>query len=379
MGFRNDRMKAPQPPQPDRVVVVLASREPHGAPAGGIHKAVLAQIAALRTQGVEVSLLTASEPCAVSAARLGAETDVSPAWHHSIKPLLFPRLGLKLLALRMRGRVRCVIHHSGRTWLWGHLFFAGIPQVQVFHRELVRPYRFFRRWLALSPGYAAHLAERHSLGGFRKVSWAPNCLIHDPQPPPPLPANDRFTIGFLGRSGAGKGIDTLLAAVARLKSAGRDLEVRFGGDGGDYVRPLATSLGVEDCMVFTGWHEDPNEFIDRIDLLVLPSVKESFGLVIIEAMARARPVLATRCNGPSSIIVDGETGHLAPIGDELALAEKLMAAMDDPQPAAKGGAGFRRVMDHYIPARAGVRLIKALSELDARFTHSGIERPEPGR
>ncbi len=374
MDIRNDRMKSRRPSQAERVVIVLASREPQGAPAGGIHKAVLAQIAALHAQGIGVSLLTASVPCAESAARMGAETDVSAAWHHSVKPLLFPRFWFKLLALRMRGGVRCVIHHSGRTWLWGHVFFAGIPQVQVFHRELVRPYRFFLRWLALSPGYAAHLARHHALGGLRKISWAPNALIHEPEPPPPPKTGGCFTIGFLGRAGAGKGIDTLLAAVARLMAAGRRIELRFGGDGDDYVRPLAERLGLVDCVVFTGWHADPDEFIDPLDLLVLPSIKESFGLVLIEAMARAKPVLATRCNGPASIIVDGENGFLVPIGDEEELAEKLAMAMDHPRLTAMGEAGFRRVMEHYIPARAGIRLVEALCELGARFT--GCGRPD---
>ncbi len=355
-------------PTPDRVVMVLASREARGAPAGGIHRAVLAHIAALRANGVEVTLLTASEPCADRAAGMGAEVDVSPVWHNAVKPLLFPRFWMKLLRLRMRGGVRCLVHHSGRTWLWGHLFFAGIPQVQIFHRELVRPYRFFRRWLALSPGYAGYLAEHHSLHGFRKVSWAPNCLIEEPDPPPPFSGNeDCFTVGFLGRGVAGKGIDTLLAAVAALKAAGHRIEVRFGGDGEAYIRSLAGRFGVADRVVFTGWHANPDDFIDPLDLLVLPSVKESFGLVLIEAMARGKPVLATRCNGPSGIIVDGETGYLTPIGDDTALAEKLLEAMEDPGLASMGMAGFRRVMEHYIPSRAGSRLIDALVELGARF------------
>lgn len=354
------------------MIVVLASREAPGAPAGGIHRAVLAQIAALHAQGLRVTLLTASHPCAGSAAAMGAETDVSAVWHNSIKPLLFPRFWLKLLALRRRGDVRCVIHHSGRTWFWGHLFFAGIPQVQVFHRELVRPYRFFRRWLALSPGYAAYLTGCHSLGGFRKVSWAPNCLIRAPEPPPGARVRDgRFIIGFLGRAGAGKGIDTLIKALAILKGSGHRLELRFGGDGEGYVNALAVSHGVEDQVACTGWHADPNVFIDGLDLLVLPSVKESFGLVLIEAMARARPVLATRCNGPAGIIADGETGYLVPIGDADALAERLLAARNDPLLSRMGEAGFRRVGRHYTPEPAGRRLIEALVQLGARFNSAG--------
>ncbi|TVP82311.1 MAG: glycosyltransferase [Puniceicoccaceae bacterium] len=152
-----------------------------------------------------------------------------------------------------------------------------------------------------------------------------------------------------------------------MKSTGHRVEVRFGGEGESYITPLAKRLNVEDYVKFTGWHSNPNEFIDQLDLLVLPSVKESFGLVIIEAMAREKPVLATRCHGPSSIIVDGKTGYLIPISDEAALAKKMIEAMEDSDLTAKGKAGFIRVLSHYTPSNAGTKLIEALTELGVHF------------
>lgn len=347
----------------NRVILVLASRGDPGQPAGGIHKAVLGQIAALQAKQVRVVLLTASEACARDATAMGAEVDFSPAWHHSIKPMLYPAMLLKLLQLRFSG-VQCIIHHSGRTWFWGHLLFAGIPQVQVFHRELVRPYRFFRRWLALSPGYAEVLRCCHSLAGLRKVAWAPNGLIEIPDPPPLPLDHEQFTLGFIGRAGPGKGTDLLLAATAALVNEGMRLRLRFAGEGRELIEAEANRHGIPTHVEWTGSHHDLAPFIDSIDLLVLPSHKESFGLVIIECMARGKAVLATACHGPASIIEHGRTGILAPIDDVDALADAIRNAASDPERLREiGAAGHRRVMQEYIPQAVGAKLLRALVEL----------------
>jgi glycosyltransferase involved in cell wall biosynthesis len=357
----------------DLVVMVLASREAPGTAAGGIHKAVLGQIAALQSQGVRVHLLTASHPCAQSARAMGATVDYSPAWHHSVKPALFPSFWLKLLRLRLDGGLRCVIHHSGRTWFWGHVFFPGIPQIQVFHRELVRPYRFFRRWLALSPGFAEFLRNHHSLGGWRKVSWAPNALLDEPPPwKDSDPNKGPVRIGFIGRAGPGKGTDTLMQAAAGLVADGHDFQIVCAGDGEAFITAEAARHGVADRVRCIGWQRQLGAFLESIDLLVLSSVKESFGLVLIEAMAHGKPVLSTRCHGPESIVVDGETGYLVPIGDAKALADGLRHAIQDPDRAAKCRAGYQRVLSHYLPEPVGRRLLQALGELGVRFGRTGV-------
>ena len=357
------------------VVMVLASREAPGASAGGIHKAVLGQIAALRSNGFQVHLITASYPCAECANAMGASVDYSPVWHNSIKPILFPAFWLKLLFLRYRRKPCCIIHHSGRTWFWGHLFFAGIINVQVFHRELVRPYRYFKRWLALSPGYAEYLSRHYSLGGWRKISWAPNALLAQQLSPPVLSnvsmgERSQFRIGFIGRAGIGKGTDTLIQAVLEVIERGKDLQLLCAGDGGAFIEAAAERKGISQQVKFVGWLDDLSDFFKSIDLLVLPSLTESFGLVLIEAMAAGKPVISTRCNGPASIVIDDVTGYLVPVGDVSALAATIVQAMENPNLKSMGHSGYTRVIDHYLPKPAGLRLIEALRELGVEFQTS---------
>lgn len=354
---------------PHRVALILSSKEKMGDPAGGIHKAVLAQIAALHAHGIRVHLLTASEPCAESAEKMGAEVDCSPVWHNAIKPILFPRYWIKLIRLRLSG-IRAVIHHNGRTWAWGYLFFPGVPQIQVLHREEIRHYRYFRRWLALSSGYAAYLQKHHGLGGWRKIAWAPHCTIETsiPKPSPvPRAANEPFTLGFVGRNCKAKGTDLLIEAAAKLISQGHHLKIRFAGSEKGYVMALAKRWNVTSHVEFTEWLEDLAPFLDKIDLLVVPSEKEAFGLVLLDAMARGKPVLATACNGPSGIIVEGETGWLVPIDDVHALSEAIHQAMADSEITIKGMKGYDRLLGHYLPYPMGRKLIEALESLGTRW------------
>lgn len=358
------------------VLIVYASRDSVGNPAGGIHKAVIAQLAALRANGVQPHLLTASESCAREAADMGIETDFSDDWHNAVKPLLYPSLWVKLIRLRMRG-ISCVIHHSGRTWFWGGIFFVGKPNVQIFHRETVRPYRFFRRWIALTSSYADWLRMNHSLGGWRKITWAPNCLISNPERLPVKPPRDTsmpFVIGCIGRCGEGKGTGVLIRALAQVITRGHNVKLRFAGEDHPESLEEAGCLGIGDAVEFTGWHSDLAPFISSIDVLALPSLKESFGLVMIEAMVHGKPVVASACNGPLTIVEDGETGYLVPINDETALADGLEKAILNPDLEAMGLAAYERVKSRFVPAPAGARLIEALRELGADIRKIGFEQ-----
>ena len=129
---------------------------------------------------------------------------------------------------------------------------------------------------------------------------------------------------------------------------------------------LATRWGVTSHVEFTEWLADLKPFLDQIDLLVVPSEKEAFGLVLLDAMARGKPILATACNGPADIIVEGKTGWLVPINDVEALSEAIHKAMADPNIAVKGMKGYERLFDHYLPYSMGIKLIEALESLSTR-------------
>ena len=95
---------------------------------------------------------------------------------------------------------------------------------------------------------------------------------------------------------------------------------------------LATARRIGNRQVFlAGWrpHEELPQALNAADALVLPSVAEAFGLVLVEAMACGLPVIACRAHGPAAIVADGRTGWLIRPDDEEALVDSLHAAACD--------------------------------------------------
>jgi glycosyltransferase involved in cell wall biosynthesis len=81
-----------------------------------------------------------------------------------------------------------------------------------------------------------------------------------------------------------------------------------------------------------------------VDVFVMPSIWEGFGLVLLEAMAAGRPIVASRVATIPEVVADGETGLLVPAGDPLALADALAQLAEDPDRAARmGEAGRERL------------------------------------
>jgi len=102
------------------------------------------------------------------------------------------------------------------------------------------------------------------------------------------------------------------------------------GDGPD--RPLvietAEELGVTDHVRFLGKVEAVADLLRSADLFLLPSDSESFGLSALEAMACGVPVVASRVGGIPEVVIDGETGHLAPAGDVDAMADAALELLE---------------------------------------------------
>jgi glycosyltransferase involved in cell wall biosynthesis len=107
-----------------------------------------------------------------------------------------------------------------------------------------------------------------------------------------------------------------------------------GGHPGEWEgeHPWATieRVGARDVFL-AGWHDHDAlpELLHASDVLVLPSVREQFGQVLVEAMACAVPTIAVDRYGPARIVRDGETGWLVEPDDEAALADALVAAAND--------------------------------------------------
>lgn len=89
-------------------------------------------------------------------------------------------------------------------------------------------------------------------------------------------------------------------------------------------------MGLERDVHFLGKQEDVAQVISLADLMLLPSEKESFGLVALEAMACGVPTIGSMAGGIPELVADGETGYLAPVGDTEAMARSAVRLLDDP-------------------------------------------------
>jgi glycosyltransferase involved in cell wall biosynthesis len=144
-------------------------------------------------------------------------------------------------------------------------------------------------------------------------------------------------VGFLGVFRPEKGIEYFLD-MARLVASRRD-DVRFLLVGGESavadigwlpkMRQRAADLGIADRCVFTGERTDVADMMKSMDVLVVPSLNEGFGRVIVEANAVGVPVVGADAAGIPEVIEDGVTGRLVPPKDPPAMAAAVERILDD--------------------------------------------------
>jgi glycosyltransferase involved in cell wall biosynthesis len=183
--------------------------------------------------------------------------------------------------------------------------------------------------ICVSPAVGADVRARYPAVPVAVVeNFAPLSLIA-PRPAMAEPPH----IGTLGRLHAEKGFDVLLQAAARLRDAGRDFRLSIAGEGpaAGELKALADRLGLSDRADFPGWVTPPEALLGGLDLFVCSSRTESFGLVVIEAMAAGAPVVATDIEGPRVLLGEGRYGRLVQPEAPEALAAAMAAALDDTQ------------------------------------------------
>jgi glycosyltransferase involved in cell wall biosynthesis len=163
-------------------------------------------------------------------------------------------------------------------------------------------------------------------------------------------ADDDFLIGNVGRLAPQKGQRHLIGAMPQLLELVPSAHVVIAGGGGlaDYLRELADEMGVAARVHVLGPRQDVPALMHAVNVFAMPSIWEGFGLVLLEAMAAARPIVASRVATIPEVVVDGETGILVPAGDALALAEALTRLAHNPLLAREmGEAGRRRLRDQF--------------------------------
>jgi glycosyltransferase involved in cell wall biosynthesis len=112
----------------------------------------------------------------------------------------------------------------------------------------------------------------------------------------------------------------------------------------DVVAGTARDAGFADRVIMAGYRDDVPALMHALDVLVLPSIVEGFGYVLVEAMAAGKPVVATRASSIPEIVRDGETGLLVDTHAPEMLAGALIEMLDDPGRARAMGQRGREVM-----------------------------------
>jgi glycosyltransferase involved in cell wall biosynthesis len=192
-----------------------------------------------------------------------------------------------------------------------------------------------------------------------RVDVVPNGVVVGPAAPVRLV--DGPAIVEVARLAPVKGQRELIRALADLPGAqlvlvGVDIE-----RGGAYRAELeeeARRAGIAERVHFAGQRDDVPALLAGADVYALPSHAEGMPLTILEAMAQARPVVATRVGGSAEVVLDGETGVLVDAGDVGALALALRELLADPERRRRlGDAGRRRVAEHFSAARTAERVL----------------------
>jgi glycosyltransferase involved in cell wall biosynthesis len=267
------------------------------------------------------------------------------------------RQGIRLARFLARERIQVFHAHDIYSNIFGVLWarVARVPAVVASRRWWLRSrrplqqrvnrwaYRLAHRVLANSPSVAAMLARDEGVppakivcmpnslseGAFRALAPAEHAewraRLH-------LPA-DALVIGIVARLDRNKDHATLLRAFTRLAAQDPRAYLVCVGEGpqGAELSGLAQGLGLNGRVQFPGTLTPPFNVHQLFDVSVLCSVSEGFPNSLLEAMAAARPVVATDVGGVRDAVRDGETGVLIPAGDPEALAAALRGLIATPE------------------------------------------------
>jgi glycosyltransferase involved in cell wall biosynthesis len=140
-----------------------------------------------------------------------------------------------------------------------------------------------------------------------------------------LGIEDRVVVGAIGRLYWIKQYENLVRSFAAVAHARPELVLLIVGEGEQraQLQALARELTVEDRIMWLGPRGDVPGLLAAMDIFVHPALTESFGLVLVEAMAAGKPLLSTAVGVAPQIVIDGETGLLVPARDPQALTRGL--------------------------------------------------------
>lgn len=180
-------------------------------------------------------------------------------------------------------------------------------------------------------------------------------------------------IGTAGPLEPSKGFEFFLRAAQQVLQSGREVEFLIAGNGPDErrLREISRSLGITKQVTFITNLTDFGAAVRAMDIFCLPSLNQGLGTIMLEAMAMARPVVATEVGAVPKIVTDGVTALLVPPSDATRLAERMREYLDNTPRAKQIGRSGRSLVIRDFSAermadetvRAYQRVLSSLSEV----------------
>ena len=317
---------------------------------GGVNSHIRAQARALRQLGHTVTVFGASS-APLSDGELALSTSISMVIGGTETGIgVDPRSWWRVARLFQTSRFDILHVHEPLMPLlpWFALRQSTAPVVATFHtyrEQGHRWYRRYRRLLAplmrriharLAVSEAARRTVTHDFPGDYEV--VPNGIdvgrFRQATTRPPSASGSPRVVLFVGRLEPRKGVDRLIRAMTIVQAQAADARLVIVGDGPD--RAALESLARDACIdaTFTGRvpEEALPDFYHAADLVCSPALgDESFGIVLLEAMASARPIVATRIDGYAELLSRADCARLVEVDDTTALARELTTLLDAPR------------------------------------------------
>ena len=177
-------------------------------------------------------------------------------------------------------------------------------------------------------------------------------------------ADEDFRIVTIGTLNHNKGIQYLIKALPKVVKEFPNIKLDIVGDG-PYKKELVAEIKrskLEKVVKFDGFVEDIREHLTKFDVYIQPSLSESFGLAIVEAMSVGLPVIATNTGGIPEVVVEGKTGLLVEPANPEALSEAILKILRDPEKSKIMGETGRKLAADKFDIEKMVKKLERLYE-----------------
>lgn len=267
------------------------------------------------------------------------------------------------LLARRKGMPLVATNHNWLTSHWKLRIYRRIDSLLI---------RFFNKIVAVSEGVKNDMLN--SGVPAEKISVIDNGIdltrFQDHQPAEKLKRElgislNELVVGTIGNLGVEKGHTYLLQAARNIFASGRAVKMLIVGEGPllGFLKQETEQYGLNKNVIFTGFRTDIPELLSIMDLFVLPSIKEGLPMVLLEAMAAQKPVIATSV-GAIPNIIQGENGILVAPGDVQGLEDALSSLLaDDGKRRRYAEGGYETVRTKYSSDRMSARYLALYKEV----------------